>query len=79
MTAVCILKHGTAVKSPYTLKVALEQTPSPLKVCLSSGCIMMSIQYQWSSLEAIYSSSAESRNHITIYCGIMVHPCWIYV
>jgi hypothetical protein len=46
MTAVCILKHGTAVKSPYTLRVALGQTPSPLEVCLSSGCIVMSIQCQ---------------------------------
>jgi len=73
MTIVCILQHGTAVKSPYTLRVALEQTPSPIEVCLSYGYIVMSVQCQWSSVEANYSSSAESRNHISICCGIMVH------
>lgn len=79
MTSIYILKYGTAMKSPYTLRVALGQTPSPLEVCLSSGCIVMSIQSHWSSVESSYSSSAESRNHISICCGIMVHPCWIYV
>lgn len=79
MTTICIMKLGTTMKSPYTVRVALGQTASPLEVVLSSGCTVMSIQCHQSSVETSCSSSAASSNHFSKFCGIMVHLCCNYI